>query len=108
MIPTLTREGLFHPVDEYVVNENSFVLQYTEEHSEYEGRGYGFRTGTAGAAGGVFYNRTLMNELNLDPLQDYVDNDEWNWETFPSLSVSWFADCATSINVSQFHSSLST
>ena len=86
MIPTLTRQDLFHPVDEYVINENSFVLQYTEQHSEYEGRGYGFRTGSAGAAGGVFYSRTLMDELNLDPIQDYVDNDEWNWETFMQVA----------------------
>lgn len=99
MIPTLTRQGLFHPVDEYVVNENSFVLQYTEEHSEYEGRGYGFRTGTAGAAGGVFYNRTLMNELNLDPLQDYVDNDEWNWETFMEVAQSANQDTDNDGNV---------
>jgi len=88
MIPTLTRQGLFHPVDEYVVNENSFVLQYTEQHSEFDGRGYGFRVGIAGAAGGVFYNRTLMNELNLDPLQAYVDNGEWNWETFKAVAES--------------------
>ena len=86
MIPTLTKQGLFHPVDEYVVNENSFVLQYTEQHSEFDGRGYGFRIGAAGAAGGVFYNRTLMNELNLDPLQEYVNSDEWNWETFKTVA----------------------
>lgn len=88
MIPTLTKQDLFHPVDEYVINENSFVLQYTEQHSEYDGRGYGFRIGAAGAAGGVFYNRTLMNELNLDPLQAYVDNDEWDWEAFKAVAES--------------------
>jgi len=99
MIPTLTKQDLFHPVDEYVVNENSFVLQYTEQHSEYEGRGYGFRIGAAGAAGGVFYNRTLMNELNLDPLQAYVDSNDWNWETFKAVAESANQDTDNDGNV---------
>lgn len=82
MIPSLTSQDLFWPLDEYVKNENAFVLQYTEEFSQYNGRGYGFRIGISGAASGIIYNRTLMNELGLDPLQNYVDTDTWNWDTF--------------------------
>lgn len=82
MIPTLVRQGMFHPVDEYTKNEKVFIPQYTNEYSHFEGRGYGFRAGVLGASGGVFYNRTLMNELGLKPLQEYVDENNWNWETF--------------------------
>jgi ABC-type glycerol-3-phosphate transport system substrate-binding protein len=82
MIPTLVRQGMFHPVDEYTSNEKVFIPQYTNEYSNFEGRGYGFRAGVLGASGGVFYNRTLMNQLGLKPLQEYVDEDNWNWETF--------------------------
>ncbi|WP_454191231.1 ABC transporter substrate-binding protein [Paenibacillus sp. Marseille-Q7038] len=82
MIPTLVKQGLFSPVDEYTKNEKVFIQQYTNEYSQFEGRGYGFRTGINGASSGVFYNRTLMNQLGMKPLQDYVNDDNWNWETF--------------------------
>lgn len=82
MIPTLVNQGLFSPVDEYTKNEKVFIQQYTNEYSLFEGRGYGFRTGINGASSGIFYNRTLMNQLGMKPLQDYVNDDNWNWETF--------------------------
>lgn len=82
MIPSLTKQGLFWPLDEYVTNENAFRLQYTKTMSEYEGKGYGFRVGGEGAASGIVYNRTLMNELGLKPLQQYVDEGNWTWDTF--------------------------
>ncbi|GIP43506.1 ABC transporter substrate-binding protein [Paenibacillus sp. J45TS6] len=82
MIPTLVKQELFHPVDEYTKNEKVFIQQYTNEYSQFEGRGYGFRTGINGASSGVFYNRTLMNQLGMKPLQEYVNEDNWNWDTF--------------------------
>jgi ABC-type glycerol-3-phosphate transport system substrate-binding protein len=82
MVPALVRQGMFHPVDEYTKTEKVFIPQYTNEYSSFEGRGYGFRAGVLGASGGIFYNRTLMNQLGLKPLQEYVDEDNWNWETF--------------------------
>jgi len=82
MIPTLVKQDLFWPLNDYVINDNAFVVQYTSELSEFEGKGYGFRIGVAGAGHGVFYNRTLMNQLGLKPLQEYVDEGNWNWDTF--------------------------
>lgn len=82
MIPSLVSQGLFAPVDEYTKNEKVFIQQYTNEYSQYEGRGYGFRAGINGASSGIFYNRTLMNQLGVKPLQEYVNEDNWNWETF--------------------------
>lgn len=82
MIPTLVKQDLFWPLDEYVTNDNAFVVQYTKELSQYDGKGYGFRIGVAGASHGVFYNRTLMNQLGIKDLQEYVDEDNWNWDTF--------------------------
>ncbi|MCA0753469.1 extracellular solute-binding protein [Paenibacillus sp. N4] len=86
MIPTLVNQGLFSPVDEYTKNEKVFIQQYTNEYSQFEGRGYGFRTGINGASGGIFYNRTLMNQLGLKPLQEYVNEDNWNWDTFTQVA----------------------
>ncbi|WP_020618258.1 ABC transporter substrate-binding protein [Paenibacillus daejeonensis] len=82
MMPSLVQQDMFWPLDEYVINDNAFVLQYTTDHSQFDGKGYGFRIGVSGAASGVFYNRTLMNEFGMKPLQEYVDEDNWNWETF--------------------------
>lgn len=82
MIPSLVSQGLFWPVDEYTKNEKVFIQQYTNEYAQYEGRGYGFRAGINGASSGIFYNRTLMNQLGMKPLQEYVNENNWNWETF--------------------------
>nr|WP_144928503.1 extracellular solute-binding protein [Paenibacillus bovis] len=88
MIPTLTKQDLFWPVDEYTKNDHVFIQQYTHDYSLYEGRGYGFRTGINGASSGIFYNRTLMEDLGLTPLQEYVDNDNWSWDTFIEVAKS--------------------
>ena len=88
MVPNLTSRDLFWPVDEYVKNSNAFQLLYTTDFSQYNGRGYGFRVGKMGAAGGIAYNRTLMNELGIEPLQRYVDEENWNWETFIEVAKS--------------------
>jgi len=88
MIPTLTSRDLFWPVDEYVTNYKVFQKLYTTDFSQYNGRGYGFRIGKMGAAGGIAYNRTLMQELGIPELQKYVDEDNWNWETFIEVAKS--------------------
>lgn len=88
MIPNLTSRDLFWPVDEFITNERVFQKLYTTEFSQYNGRGYGFRIGKMGAAGGIAYNRTLMNELGITPLQKYVDEDNWNWDTFIEVAKS--------------------
>lgn len=88
MIPSLVQQDLFWSLDDYVINDNAFRLQYTSELSAYDGKGYGFRIGVAGAGQGVFYNRTLMNQLGLKNIQDYADADTWNWDTFIEVAKS--------------------
>ncbi|MFS0725564.1 ABC transporter substrate-binding protein [Paenibacillus sp. 1P07SE] len=82
MIPALTKQDMFWPVDEYTSNENVFNQRITDLYSQFEGRGYGFSEGRTNLITGIFYNRTLMKNLGLKPLQEYVDEDNWNWETF--------------------------
>ena len=81
MIPSLVKQDMFWPVDEWTKNDNVFNQKVTNEYSVFEGRGYGFND-QPNLITGIFYNRTLMNELGIKPLQDYVDEDNWNWETF--------------------------
>lgn len=88
MIPSLVKQDLFWPLDEYVNNDNAFRLVYTQQLSAYEGKGYGMRIGAFGASNGILYNKTLMNTLGIDPLQKYVDEDNWNWETFIDVAKS--------------------
>ncbi|KRG11748.1 ABC transporter substrate-binding protein [Lederbergia galactosidilytica] len=82
MIPTLTKQDLFWSVDEYTDNDHVFLQHYTDNYSQFEGKGYGFRAGILGASSGIFYNRTLMDSLGISPIQGYVNEDNWNWETF--------------------------
>lgn len=82
MIPSLVQQDLIWPIDEYTKNTKVFNQKVTNEFMQYEGRGYGFTDNQSDFMGGVFYNRTLLNQLGLKPLQDYVDEDNWNWDTF--------------------------
>lgn len=86
MIPVLTKQDMFWPVDEYTKNENAFNQRMTTEFSQYEGRGYGFSENAGNLISGVFYNRTLMKKLGMKPLQEYVNEDNWNWETFTQVA----------------------
>jgi len=81
-VPALVRQDLLWPIDDYTKNPNAFNQLVTNELYTYEGRGYGFTEGQANLVQGIFYNRTLMQELGLKSLQDYVDEDNWNWDTF--------------------------
>lgn len=81
-IPALTKQDLLWPVDEYIKNDKVFNQKTTKEYMQYEGKGYGFTEDKSSFINGIFYNRTLMQELGLKPLQEYVDTDEWNWDTF--------------------------
>lgn len=80
-IPALASQDLLWPVEEYTKNDKVFDPDVTNRIMNYNGRGYGFG-GYPGGATGFFYNRTLMNNLGMKPLQEYVDEDNWNWETF--------------------------
>lgn len=81
-IPTLVKQDLLAPVDEYTKNPAAFNQNVTNQYMQYNGRGYGFTENQANLVQGIFYNRTLMSKLGLKPLQDYVNEDSWNWDTF--------------------------
>ncbi|GAF63429.1 ABC transporter substrate-binding protein [Bacillus sp. TS-2] len=102
MIPTLTKQDMFEPLDEYVTNDNAFVLEYTNDFSQYDGKGYGFRIGIMGAASGIFYNRTLLDELGMKPLQEYIEEDNWNWETFIEVAREANQDTDNDGNIDTF------
>lgn len=81
-IPSFVEQDLVWAVDEWVKNENAFNLQFTEEIFQHEGKGYAFTDAKANIVQGLFYNRTLMDELGLDPIQTYIDEGNWTWDTF--------------------------
>jgi ABC-type glycerol-3-phosphate transport system substrate-binding protein len=81
-VPALVKQDLIWPIDDYTKNTAVFNQKMTNELYTYEGRGYGFTEDQANFVSGVFYNRTLMNQLGVKPLQEYVEEDNWNWDTF--------------------------
>lgn len=87
-IPSFTQQDLLWPVDEYVKNPNAFNLQYTQEIFQYDGKGYAFTDSKENIVQGLFYNRTLLDDLGLKSVQDYVDEGNWNWDTFQEVVTS--------------------
>ncbi|SME99345.1 ABC transporter substrate-binding protein [Paenibacillus barengoltzii] len=86
-IPMLVKQDLLWPVDQYTKNTRAFDQLPTKFFS-YEGKGYGFSETRGNLVQGIFYNRTLMNQLGLKPLQEYVNEDTWNWDTFIEVAKS--------------------
>lgn len=87
-IPGYTQQDLLWPVDEWVQNPNAFNLPYTHEIFQYEDQGYAFTDALSNIINGMFYNRTLLDELGLQAIQDYVDEGNWNWDTFKDVVAS--------------------
>src|SRR5699024_11296240 len=87
-IPGLAQQGLLAPVDEYVKNPNAFNLPFTHDIFQYEGQGYGFTDSLENIVQGLFYNRTLMDDLGLKPIQEYVDEGNWDWDAFKEVVAS--------------------
>lgn len=87
-IPSFAQRDLIWAVGDYVKNPNSFNLQYTDEIFQYDGKGYAFTDAKANIVQGIFYNRTLMEELGLTPIQTYVDEGTWDWDTFAEVVAS--------------------
>ena len=81
MFPGLVKRDMFWAVDEWTQNDNVFNQDIRNLHSVYEGKAYGFND-QPNLISGVFYNKTLMRNLGLKSLQEYVDEDNWNWDTF--------------------------
>ena len=87
-IPGFVQQDLLWPIDEYIQNPNAFNLQYTHEIFQYEGEGYAFTDALQNIVQGIFYNRTLMDDLGLKPVQEYVDEGTWDWEAFKEVVAS--------------------
>lgn len=79
-IPSLVKQELLWPLDEYTKNSKALNPK-ANQYMTYNGKTYGF-TEQGNLITGIFYNRTLMNKLGLKPLQEYVNSDTWNWDTF--------------------------
>ncbi|MGI6189661.1 MAG: extracellular solute-binding protein [Clostridiales bacterium] len=88
MIPSLTKQDLFWPIEEeWVKNDKVFTQKFTTQFFQYKGKGYAF-TDAADMSTGIFYNKTLMKRLGIKPLQEYVDEDNWTWDTFIEVAKS--------------------
>ena len=84
-IPTLVQQDLLWPVDEYTKNTKVFNPKVAEFMS-YKGRAYAFTEGQSNLITGIFYNRTLLNKLGIKSPQDYVKENNWNWDTFTQVA----------------------
>ena len=88
-VPNLVQQDLVWDISEWVKNEHAFSMSMTHDKFTHEGGGYGFTDDHIDHdMTGLFYNRTLMDDLGLDPIQSYIDNDNWNWDTFKEVAAS--------------------
>ncbi|MEI0740254.1 extracellular solute-binding protein [Paenibacillus sp. JTLBN-2024] len=53
-IPTLVKQDLLAPVDEYTKNPAAFNQNVTNQYMQYNGRGYGFTENQANLVQGIF------------------------------------------------------
>lgn len=89
MIPTLVKQDFFWPIEEeWIKNDKVFNQKMSKEVFVYKGKIYAFTDQLKDLATGIIYNKTLMKKLGLKPLQEYVDEDKWTWDTFIEVAKS--------------------
>ncbi|MCU9612634.1 extracellular solute-binding protein [Caldibacillus lycopersici] len=83
--PNLVDNGIVYPVSDVGVidyNDPKWVKSATEA-SKYKGKTYSLKAGTASTIStrdGIFWNKTLFDELGLPNLYELYENGEWTWD----------------------------
>lgn len=82
LYPSLISNGIVYPVSDHDVIDYDDVKwsQTAKEASEYEGDYYSLLPNGADTRDGIFFNKTLFDELGLPDLYELYENGEWTWE----------------------------
>lgn len=93
--PNLPENGIAYPISDLDVIDldDPKWVQSARKASEYKGKTYSVRPGTAETVAprdGIFWNKTLFENLGLPDLYELYENGEWTWDKMMEI-----ADLAT-------------
>ena len=93
--PSLPENGIAYPISDLDVVDldDPKWVQSARRASEYKGKTYSVRPGSAETIAprdGIFWNKTLFENLGLPNLYELYENGEWTWEKMMEI-----ADIAT-------------
>lgn len=94
LFPSLISNGIIYPVSDLDVidYDDMHWSNIAKDASEYQGKYYSVTpNGVDNNRGGIFWNKTLFDELGLPSLYELHENGEWTWEKMMEI-----ADQATS------------
>ncbi len=84
IIPNLVDSGYFLRVDDYLSKDSYSYEKLVNGLDTWKGHDYGVtETGmSVGAPYNIAYNKEIMDRLGINIWADYVDKENWNWNTF--------------------------
>lgn len=83
--PVMAAQGYFRTVDDIFNFDDAKWPKNLRQVGSYDGKMYGFTTGT-GAATGIYYNRAILEREGLKDPHDLVAKNEWNWDAFLNIA----------------------
>ena len=80
--PNLVDNGIVYPVSDLGIIDYDDVKwnQTSREASEYKGKEYSLSMNGINTRDGIWWNKTLFDQLGLPDLYEVYENDEWTWE----------------------------
>lgn len=85
VFPGMVLAGLVTPLDEFIDLDGPIVdyldPMLREQVGNYDGHLYGFEWSYTDFSG-IYYNKTLLDDMGITDLHEYVENDDWTWENF--------------------------
>lgn len=76
------------PIQEYLKTNGKNIDPQVLDLTEYHGKSYGFMAEKLVGESGLFYNTSLITELNLEDPVDLWNKGEWTWSKFENYITS--------------------
>ncbi|WP_373229824.1 ABC transporter substrate-binding protein [Cohnella sp.] len=83
--PQLVNKGFVAPIDDYLDVNDSKYIPWMKNGGAFQGKQYGF-IDSPPSPYGIFYNKTLVQELGLEDPYELQKNGQWTWDKFRELS----------------------
>ncbi|MGZ9585118.1 ABC transporter substrate-binding protein [Paenibacillus marinisediminis] len=83
--PQLVNKGFIAPIDEWIDMKDPKYNNWMKTGGSFNGKQYGFYD-SAPSPYGMFYNKTLVQEMGLEDPYELQQKGEWTWDKFRELT----------------------
>ncbi|OZB91325.1 ABC transporter substrate-binding protein [Paenibacillus sp. XY044] len=82
--PQLVNKGFITPIDQWLDMSDDKYIAWMKDGGSYNGKQYGFIDAPPSPYG-IFYNKTLVEQMGLEDPYTLQQSGEWTWDKFREL-----------------------